>query len=120
MIYYAPKAQGDKELLARYVLEAKALRAFGYYCLVTSFGDVPLITEPKLPSEVLTIPRSSSEEVYKQIIQDLEDASDLPAKKEYAEADVYRVTRGFAKQCLLKLICFVAILCQQKLFYTIL
>lgn len=102
VIYYAPKAQGDKELLARYVLEAKALRAFGYYCLVTSFGDVPLITEPKLPSEVLTIPRSSSEEVYKQIIQDLEDASDLPAKNEYAEADVYRVTRGFAKTMLAK------------------
>ena len=38
-------------MLARYALEAKALRAFGYYCLVTSFGDVPLITEPKLPSE---------------------------------------------------------------------
>ena len=102
VIYYAPKARGDKELLKRYELEAKALRAFGYYCLVTSFGDVPLLTEPMLPADVLAVPRISTEKVYAQIVSDLTDAKALPAKGEYAESDAYRVTRGFAKTMLAK------------------
>ena len=93
---------GDKDLLERYAKEAKALRAFGYYCLVTTFGGVPLLTQPMLPAEVLTIPRASEDNIYTQIIQDLTDASTLPAKGEYDEADAYRLTRGFAKAMLAK------------------
>ena len=52
VIANAPTAQGDKELLARYEKEAKALRAFGYYSLVTTFGGVPLITAPMQPAEI--------------------------------------------------------------------
>lgn len=102
VIYYAPQAKGDKDLLKRYELEAKALRGFGYYCLVTTFGGVPLLTEPKDPAEVLTIPRADAEQVYTQIINDFKEASELPAKGEYGEADAYRVTRGFAKTMLAK------------------
>ena len=58
VIYYAPDAIGNEELLKRYANEAKALRAFGYYCLVTTFGEVPLITTPMQPAEILQIPRS--------------------------------------------------------------
>ncbi|MDR1200584.1 MAG: RagB/SusD family nutrient uptake outer membrane protein [Tannerellaceae bacterium] len=102
VIYYAPDAVGDKELLTRYANEAKALRAFGYYSLVTTFGDIPLITQPMLPSEILQLPRTSAAEVYKQIEQDLLDASNLPAKGRYGAEDAYRVTRGFAKVMLIK------------------
>ncbi len=56
VIYYAPDAIGNEELLKRYANEAKALRAFGYYCLVTTFGEVPLITTPMQPAEILQIP----------------------------------------------------------------
>ncbi|MGI6223560.1 MAG: RagB/SusD family nutrient uptake outer membrane protein [Prevotella sp.] len=102
VIAYAPDATGDETTLTRYMNEAKALRGFGYYCLVTTFGGVPLLTTPKVPADVLTIPRASAEEIYQQIISDLTDAEALPGKNEYGEADAYRVTRGFAKTMLAK------------------
>lgn len=102
VIYYAPNAVGDKDMLTRYANEAKALRAFGYYCLVTTFGEVPLITVPMQPAEVLKIPRSPIEKVYELIIDDLIAASALPTKGSYATEDAYRVTRGFAKTMLAK------------------
>lgn len=102
VIYHAPNATGDKDMLTRYANEAKALRAFGYYMLVTSFGDVPLLTEPMLPSEILQVPRSAAADVYKLIEQDLTDAMNLPAKGAYGAADAYRLTRGFAKVMLAK------------------
>ena len=102
VIYYAPDAIGNEELLKRYANEAKALRAFGYYCLVTTFGEVPLITTPMQPAEILQIPRSPLEKVYECIVSDLTDASALPAKGDYSEDDAYRVTRGFAKTMLAK------------------
>jgi len=102
VIYYAPNATGDKDILARYVNEAKALRAFGYYCLVTTFGSVPLLTEPMQPEEILKVGRSSTDSIYNCIISDLTDASSLPAKSAYSSEDAYRVTRGFAKTMLAK------------------
>lgn len=102
VIHYAPNATGDENMLKRYANEAKALRAFGYYQLVTTFGGVPLITEPMLPAEVLKVGRSSAEDVYALIEKDLTDASALPSKGEYTAADAYRVTRGFAKTMLAK------------------
>ena len=102
VIYYAPNATGDKDKLTRYANEAKALRAFGYYSLVTTFGDVPLLTKPMTPSEILEVPRSSAADVYKLIEQDLTDAANLPAKSEYGTNDAYRLTRGFAKVMLAK------------------
>lgn len=102
VIYYGPDASGDANILARYVKEAKALRGFAYYCLYTKFGGVPLLTEPMLPAEVLKMTRATADEIYAQVIKDLQDASTLPSKKEYAAADAYRMTRGFAKTMLAK------------------
>lgn len=102
VIYHAPNASGDAETLARYVKEAKALRAFGYYNLVISFGGVPKLTEPLAPLEILKTVRSSEEEIYALIEEDLKAASTLPGKNEYSANDAYRVTRGFAKTILAK------------------
>lgn len=107
VIAYAPTATGDKTLLERYENEAKALRAFGYYSLVTTFGGVPLLTQPMTPTEILKVPRASKEDIYAQIIQDLTDASELPAKKEYSETEQYHATRGFAKTMLAKTYMFL-------------
>ena len=107
VIAYAPTATGDKTLLKRYENEAKALRAFGYYSLVTTFGGVPLLTQPMTPTEILKVPRASKEDIYAQIIQDLTDASELPAKKEYSETEQYHATRGFAKTMLAKTYMFL-------------
>lgn len=107
VIAYAPTATGDKTLLKRYENEAKALRAFGYYSLVTTFGGVPLLTQPMTPTEILKVPRASKEDIYAQIIQNLTDASELPAKKEYSETEQYHATRGFAKTMLAKTYMFL-------------
>ena len=102
VIYYAPQASGDSTILKRYVNEAKALRAYGYYELVTTFGGVPLLTRPMLPTEILKVARSSANDIYKQIESDCKDAESLPAKSEYNDSDAYRCTRGFAKTMLAK------------------
>ena len=96
VIYYAPNATGDTTLLRRYINEAKLLRAFGYYNLVTLFGDVPLVLHPLTSSEALNTPRAASADVFKQIVSDLNDATALPSKNEYNDSDKYRVSKGFA------------------------
>lgn len=97
VIYYGPNAQGDEATLTRYVNEAKALRAFGYYELVTTFGGVPLLTQPETPDAILSTPRATADEVWEQIIKDCTDAEVLPAKGQYSSDEQYHVTRGFAK-----------------------
>jgi hypothetical protein len=63
---------------AQYLAQAKFLRAFWYYHLVTTFGDVPLHTS------FITVPSSADSraplaDVWVQIIKDLTDAAaDLP------------------------------------------
>jgi hypothetical protein len=60
---------------AHILAEAKFLRAYYYFELVKYFGDVPLIVDRRIGiEEALQIPRSSKEEVYAQIEQDLIDA----------------------------------------------
>ncbi|THU39499.1 RagB/SusD family nutrient uptake outer membrane protein [Niastella caeni] len=56
--------------------ESKFLRAFFYFYLVNEFGDVPLaLTADPIVNTFLS--RSPREEVYKQIILDLQDAISL-------------------------------------------
>lgn len=61
------------------IAEAKFLRAICYFDLVRYFGDVPLKLKSSSLSENLLIPRSPKEDVYNQIIKDLEESiPDLP------------------------------------------
>jgi hypothetical protein len=59
--------------------EAYFLRAFHYYNLVKSWGGVPLVLEPVQSAnpEDVRVPRNTVEEVYEQIISDLETAASL-------------------------------------------
>lgn len=102
VIAHVPGARGDEAVLTRYMNEAKALRAFGYYELVTTFGGVPLVTVPMKPTDILKTPRASADDVWAQIVSDCKDAEALPAKGEYSAEEQYRVTRGFAKAMLAK------------------
>lgn len=106
VIYYGQDATGNPDMLKRYINEAKVLRAFGYYVLVTSFGEVPLMTQPLSPTEIIQKKRATLEEIYALIESDLTDAMELPSKSEYAAADKYRVTRGLAKTILAKMYMF--------------
>ncbi|WP_316780942.1 RagB/SusD family nutrient uptake outer membrane protein [Pedobacter antarcticus] len=57
--------------------EAKFLRAWSYFYLVRLYGDVPLILTPQTATSENFYPtRTSSEEVYNQIIKDLKDAEE--------------------------------------------
>lgn len=55
--------------------ECKFWRAFCYYNLVNYFGEVPLVTNTNA-LENGKLPRSSVEEVYNQIVEDLLDAKE--------------------------------------------
>jgi hypothetical protein len=85
----------DESLKARYLAEAKFVRAYSYFRLVRAFGAVPLrIHVPKDATEY-KIPRTAADQVYAQIEKDLNEAAAvLPAS--YGATDIGRATKGAA------------------------
>lgn len=51
--------------------EARYFRALNYFTLVRLFGDVPLVLEPFDGLDEIFVERQSSEEIYNQIVEDL-------------------------------------------------
>lgn len=87
----------NEELKNRFIAEARFLRAYFYFELVRNFGGVPLITGFMLPEEIQGIERSSTEDVYKFIEDDLKAAAAvLPKRSEYSATDMGRATSGAA------------------------
>lgn len=80
------------------VAEAKALRAYYYFLLAETFGDVPLVLT-RTTGVTLVYTRTPEKDIYDQIIKDLNDALvALPA----TTPDFGRVTKGFAQHLLAK------------------
>lgn len=80
----------------RYQAEVRFLRAFYYFSLVRTFGQVPLISTVKGASEVASIPRSPVTDVYALIESDLQfAAANLPAS--FTGIDLGRPTSYAAK-----------------------
>lgn len=78
---------------ARYIAEAKFLRAYFYFELVRLFKNVPLITGPLDQSQWYSVTQAKPEEVYAQIEKDLNEAiPDLPSTVPASENG--RVTKG--------------------------
>lgn len=89
-----PDIEMDANLKSRLIGENKFLRAYFYLNLVRWFGDVPLNTEPLTPDQFVQ-PRAPKDQVYAQIIQDLEEAAAaLPLS--YPNSDKGRATKGAA------------------------
>lgn len=84
----------DATLKARYIAEAKLLRAYFYFDLVRYFKNIPLTLEPIDPSNIYTITQAAPADVYKQIIQDLKDAQAALPATVVAATDGGRVTLG--------------------------
>ena len=83
--------------------EVEFLRAFYYFRLVRLFGGVPMPLSPVVSSDDWKMQRSSADEVYDQIIFDLETAEAvLPLRSEYASDDLGRATKGAAEALLMK------------------
>src|SRR5699024_10589218 len=87
---------GDNGLKERIIGEAKFLRAYFYFYLVTAFGDIPLIIDPDVKVE--EVKRDPSELIYELIIEDLKYASEvLPKKSKLSMDERGRVTKGAAE-----------------------
>lgn len=71
-------ARGEIDPVAfnRMEAEARVLRAWSYHYLVFMFGDVPLITEPLLPSEFYDRTQASKTEIIDFIYSELDAAAE--------------------------------------------
>ncbi|MGJ8592744.1 MAG: RagB/SusD family nutrient uptake outer membrane protein [Aquaticitalea sp.] len=80
IIKYVPQVDMDEDGKNAIIAEAHALRAFCYFQLVRTWGDMPLVVNSVTTEEDYNLPRSSVEEVYNQIIiPDLQFAEEFGA-----------------------------------------
>lgn len=104
VINLVPAIEMNPDLKERYIAEAKFLRALFYFDLVRAWGGVPIITSTEPPTFV---PRSTKEDVYELVEEDLLDAIDvLPEKTGYPESQYGRATKGAAKALIGKMYLF--------------
>ncbi|MGI4020343.1 MAG: RagB/SusD family nutrient uptake outer membrane protein [Janthinobacterium lividum] len=98
-LYWASQVQGmDATTLNTRIGESKALRAYYYYLLAETFGDVPLVLT-RSTSASIGFTRTPEKDVYAQIITDLTEAiAVLPT----TTSEAGRVTKGFAQHLLSK------------------
>ena len=78
--------------------EAKFWRAYFYFYLVNLFGDVPLVTSTNA-LETGLLPRTSTAQVYQQIVADLLDAKNLLTNN-YPSAEKARINKRVASAML--------------------
>jgi len=102
VLKHIPDMAIDATLKNRILGEARFIRAWFYYNLVTMFGGVPLADRVLPPSEY-NMPRASADAVWNLINQDLAFAiTALPTKSQYPAADIGRATKGAAQALLAK------------------
>ncbi|MCF8381266.1 MAG: RagB/SusD family nutrient uptake outer membrane protein [Bacteroidales bacterium] len=91
----------DEDLKTQYIAEARFLRAFFYFELVRTFGDVPKVLS--ITPET-SLSRSPVDEIYNEIIiPDMEfGVLNLPQKDEYPLKDMGRITSGTCSGMLAK------------------
>lgn len=94
-----PKWEGTNRK-EQIIAEATFLRAFAYYWLVTSWGDVPLILSATNDGNYYPS-RTSADLVYTQIIKDLKYAENILNDTPY-NSDNGRATKGAARALLAK------------------
>lgn len=79
--------------------EARYFRGLAYFDLVRFWGDVPLVTKILSINDAKFMARTPREEVYKQIVDDLQKAGQI-LPETYAVADKGRATKYAAKAVL--------------------
>lgn len=95
------KIEPVNDLRKRLIAEAKFLRAYNYFELVSLWGDVPLVLDDIPPAQYTTTGRKAKAEVYAQIEKDLNEAiAVLPLKSAYGGADKFRISKGAAQALL--------------------
>lgn len=96
VLKYVPAIEMPAERKNEILGEARFLRALHYFNLVRLYGGVPLRLEPTETGDpaVLNLSRSTSDQVYQQIIADLTEAANLAPTGD--ATDRSRVTKGSA------------------------
>lgn len=98
VISRVPDVEMNEELKARYLGEARFLRALYYSDLARGFGGVPLVKESEINIDYT---RASIEDTYDFIEGDLRIAIDnLPLKSEMGSSQLGRATQGAAQSLL--------------------
>jgi len=98
-IKYIPEIDMDEGQKKRLIAEAKFFRAFNYFYLVKTFGDVPLTVEPYDLLQDPFIPRVASAKVYELIEADLQEAVSVLPAATFTTAG-YRLTQYVAAMAL--------------------
>lgn len=102
VLEFIPPMEISDAVKNQVIAEAKFIRAYFYYNLVTIFGDVPKVDRLLSASEY-NMARSPKAEIWDLIIQDLTEAiPNLPLKSELPISDLGRVTKGAAQALLTK------------------
>ena len=95
------KVKPETDLRKRLIAEAKVLRAYNYFELVSLWGDVPLVLDDIPPAQYTGTPRTAKTIVYAQIEKDLQEAiTALPLKNTLVGAERFRVSKGTAQALL--------------------
>lgn len=93
-----PNIQMDPNNASKLSAEAKFFRAFNYFYLVKTFGDVPLLLEPST-LENLYPERTAASAVFAQIEEDLKDAVDTLPEVTFAN-NGHRISKYVAAMAL--------------------
>ena len=102
-------AKFTEEMKNRLLGEVYYLRAYYYFRLLRVFAGVPMPLKPLKSSEDWGMPRASVNEMYMQILADLEQANSyLWLKSKYDKADLGRATKGAAQAMLMKVNLYMA------------
>lgn len=97
-----PEIDMDLDVRDAYLGEARFIRAYWYFNLVTTFGGVPLVTEPLASSEYQQS-RATADEIWTLIKEDLDFAIEyLPVRSAYSLNELGRATRGSAQGLMTK------------------
>ena len=95
----------DESLEAQYKGEARFIRALSYFNAVRIWGEVPLVLRSVSTQESLNVGRSSVEEVYDAVEEDLVFATEsLPAQ--HGGSDAGRAVAGAARTLLAKVLVY--------------
>ena len=81
---------------AKFIAEAKFVRAFIYFQLVRKWGDVPLVTKQLVTTDEITeyTARVKKELVYDQIVADLKDVVASPLANLQTDANVGKISKA--------------------------
>ena len=85
----------DESIRNRMKAEARFIRAWQHFQLMTWFGDIPLLEKDPSIEEAQNITRTPRTEVLEFISSELTDiVDDLPLKSGYTEAETGKISRG--------------------------